>query len=1019
MSDFLLHPGPRWFTIPAHRPFLTDLARGVWEAVSPLGPDALAETVILLPTRRAARFLAQAFLEVSRASAVILPQTRALGDLDEGEAPFEPGDIAIDLPPPISEARRRYELAGLIVEHGAFLERTLSAGAALEMADALAGFLDGLQIEECAGREAIADLVPGELARHWQISVEFLQIALEAWPRRLEALGVMDIAARRVALMRRLAARWRDRPPDTVIIAAGSTGSAKAGADLLAAIAAAPRGAVVLPGLDKALADTAWEQVSEQHPQGAMHRLLRTSGVARGDVKDWGPEAETEARGRWRRRVINEALRPPGATADWRKLIGDLRDESAADGRDPIAEGLAGLSVITARTPEEAATVAALLLREALETPGKTAALIAPDAALARRVSARLTRWNISADSSAGQPLAAAAPAVLASLVARFGSDEGDPVTLLAILKHSLTRGGLDPAALSRVRRTVERYGLRGPRPDGWDGLITRLREARTTAINAQPPGEGRVAAISEALEALPKLQDALSLATQPYDDGLAAPSAAATALAEALEALAAGPSGGSGELWAGQGGESLAALLGDLITESGALPQVTPPAFSELIDDLLARQIVRPGGASHPRLRILGVLEARLVRADLLVVAGLEEGSWPRGAPIDPFLSRPMRERLGLPSPERRIGLSAHDFAQAACAPEVVLLRAERRDGAPAVASRWLWRLQTLAAGAKVDLPGRPEILEWARALDAPIKSPPASLKTATRPCPTPPVEARPRRLPVTAVERWVRDPYSVYARSILKLSALDRPDAPVEALARGRAIHAAFERFAIRHPEALPEDAEAVFEALLLEALRDEGMPASRMARERALAAHAASWVIGFERKRRPGARLIVETHGEHSFEAPGGPFIITARADRLEARDGVVDILDFKTGSPPTASMVRVGLSPQLTLTGAILAAGGFADLGPRQPGELLYVQVSGGRVPGEEHARDGGDGPGLAALTLDNLKRRVRHFDNPATGYMAWAMPQFIGQYGGDYDHLARLWEWHVVGGENEG
>ena len=1021
MTGFLLSPSPRWFNIPAHRPFLHDLARGLWLTLSPMAPDALAEAVILLPTRRAARLLSQALLDVSGASAVILPQIRALGDLDEGEAPFEPGEIALDLPPAIGEARRRYELAGLIVEHGAFLERTLSAGSALEMADALAGFLDGCQIEECAEGAHVDDVAPDDLARHWRISADFLKIALEAWPRRLEALGVMDIAARRVALMRRLTERWRDRPPDTVIIAAGSTGSAKATADLLAAIAAAPRGAVVVPGLDADLAQSAWEQVGEQHPQGALRRLLEQSGVSRSDVRDWTAGAETEARLRWRRRLINEALRPPDATADWRKLIDALRAESEATGVD-IAEGLAGLSVVTARTPEEAATVAALLLREALETPGRTAALIAPDAALARRVSARLPRWNIGADSSAGQPLAAAPAAVLASLAARLAADPVNPVTLLAILKHPMTRLGLDQKALARVRRTLERYGLRGPRPDGWDGLTARLTKERADAAEAKPPAETRVAHLGEALEAVPILRQAVSLAAAPYDDGLATPSAAAGALTHALEALAAEPGGERGAPWSGQSGETLSQMLADLIAESDALPAVTPAAFSELIDDLLARQIVRPGGASHPRLRILGVLEARLVRTDLLIVAGLEEGSWPRHAPVDPLLSRPMRERLGLPPPERRIGLSAHDFAQAACAPEVVLLNAERRDGAPAVASRWLWRLRTLARGAHLTLPDRPEVLAWARALDAPIKAPAESLKTATRPCPAPPLATRPRRLGVTAVELWVRDPYSLYAKSILGLHALDRPDAPVEALARGSAIHRAFERFARLHPEDLPDDAAARFEALLLEALREAGMPPDRMAREHALAASAASWVADFERRRRPGAQMIVETCGEHRFDAPGGPFTITAQADRLEARGDVVDILDFKTGAPPSAKMVRVGLAPQLSLTGAIVAAGGFPGLGPRTPGELLYVQVSGGRIPGEEHARDDGDGPGLAALMLANLKRRVAHFDDPATGYRAWAIPQFMDRYAGPYDHLARLWEWHVVGdegGEGEG
>jgi len=1022
MTGFLASPGPRWFTIPAHRPFLGDLAAGVWRALAPGGVESLSEATILLPTRRATRALAEAFLKTAGQSAVLLPQIRALGDLDEGEAPFEPGDLALDLPPAISPLRKRFELARLVAENEDLLERRLDAGAALELADALTGFLDACQIEETGDPAVVAALAEGDLARHWQVSARFLNLALEAWPRRLEALGVVDIAARRVALLRRLAERWRERPPAQVLIAAGSTGTAPAAADLLAAIAQAPQGCVVLPGLDKSLDEAAWTEVSEQHPQGSLKRLLIRAGLDRAEVADWDPAAEASARGRWRRRLINEALRPAERTADWLARLADLRAEGAASGIEPFEAGLAGLSAVTARTEEEAAAIAALLLRETLETPGRTCALITPDAALARRVSARLTRWNITADSSAGQPQAASPIGVLAGLLARAAVDPLDPVTLLAILKHPFTRLGLGEDELWRARVRLERDGLRGARPADWAALVARLEKVHASQIQPEGPllprGEKGTSAPTSAIELVAVIRQTLGLLDRPYADGAASPAAAMRALVETLEALAAGPGGGLGDLWSGLAGERAAGLFSGLIGESEGLPEVTRAGFGELLSGLTAGELVRPGGASHPRLQILGVLEARLLRADRLILAGLEEGVWPAGAPIDPFLSRPMRARLGLPPPERRIGLSAHDFAQAVSAPEVILLHSERRGGAPAVASRWLWRLRTLAKGAGVEIPARPEVVAWARALDAPLAAPPPSLKTATRPRPTPPVAARPRRLYVTGVERWVRDPYAVYAREILRLYPLERPDEPIEARARGTAVHAAFEQFAGDHPGDLPDDAEAAFAALLLEKLRLAGMPAARMTREQALAANVAPWVIAFERRRRPGAQLIVEQKGEIAFEAPGGRFTLAAKADRIEARGGVADILDFKTGAAPSAKQVRGGLSPQLTLTAAILAAGGFTALGRMTPGELVYVRVNGGRTPGEELSRVPGEGPALAVQVLENLKRRVAHFDRVETPYIAWAAPQFIGQYGGDYDHLARLWEWHVIaeGGE---
>jgi len=996
---FLGRPRPRWFTIPAHRPFVEDLAAGLYAALSPLGPEALSDAVVLTPTRRGARALVEAFLKVGSEKALLPPQVRALGDLDEGEPPFEPGDIALDLPPAISPWRRRFELARLVSGASDKLERSLDAAGALELADALAGFLDSVEIEEAAPLASLDGWVDLEMAKHWEISADFLRLAVEAWPARLKELGLTDVTARRVALLRALGKRWRDSPPPGVMVAAGSTGTAPAAAALLTAIAEAPRGAVVLPGLDQDLAEDAWRKVGEQHPQGAMKRLLALAGVERGQVGLWSPPSPGDGDGRWRRRIINEALRPAEATDDWLGQIAKLRAEGATEGVDPVAKGLTGLSIVVARHEEEAAGAVALLLREALEIPGRTAALVTPDAALARRVSARLSRWGVVADSSAGAPLAGFPVGVLASVLAKAAVDPFDPVLLLALVKHPFARFGLEPEDLARRAARLERSGLRGPRAEGWAPIERRLADAGDTV---------------EAVDLLGSLRRVIEIARKPFVQGIATPPAAARALAEAMEALAAdGLTADTGKLWSGAGGEAAASLIAAVIEEGDGLPEVTPSGFSALIDGLLSGETVRTGAGSHPRLHVLGAIEARLVRADLIVLAGLEEGVWPAAAPVDPFLSRPMRKTAGLPPPERRIGLSAHDFAQAACAPEVVLLRSERRGGAPAVASRWLWRLETLARGAGATIEARPEVLDWARALDEP-----GAFSPAPRPKPTPPLEARPRKLSVTGVERWIRDPYGFYARSILNLRPLERPGEPVEARARGTAIHAAFERFALEHADSLPDAAHDIFAAYLMEALQAAGMPGARLARERALAVNVAPWVVDFERRRREGARLLVEQQGELEVVEN---FILTAKADRIEVRAWAADVLDFKTGAPPSKKQVDSGLAPQLTLTAAILRHGGFAGVGQTEANDLVYVRVSGGRVPGLEIVRGGGEeSPDLAERALEGLRNRIAAFDDPAQGYLSWAAPQFINQYPGDYDHLARLWEWHVIGeGESEG
>lgn len=1035
--------GPRWFTIAAHRPFVDDLAGVLFRALEAEGPEALTDAIVMTPTRRGARALAEAFVKAAGGRPVLLPQIRAVGDLDEGEPPFEPGTIALGLPPAVTPMRRRFELARLLVEHRDAVGRDLDAPAALEMADALAGFMDSLWIEERFEDADVEALAGADHAKHWDRSARVLAIALTHWPARLKELGLIDPTDRRVRLSKALAAQWRERPPTVPLIAAGSTGTAPATADLLAAVAAAPRGCVVLPGLDLLLPDKAWDAIAgdegEQHPQGAMKRLLDRHGLTRGDVADW-PGAESVAatlKGRARQRVVNEALRPASATADWLAQIKVLKADEENTGVDPFHAGLRGLSAIEARTEEEAATVAALLMREALETPDLTCALVTPDQVLARRVSARLARWGIVVDTSAGAPLAGFPAGVLMQLMAGLAGDPARPSALLGALKNPLVRLGMDPDARREAQAAFERQALRGPRRDGWTSLFKVLAGKRLPGRDGRAPRARDIADLDLAEPFARDLHDLVQPLAEAFVDGPIAASEAARLLADRMEAFAADASGDVGSLWSGPDGQAAARLLAGLMEDGAALPPVTPADFRDLIAALVAEEAVRPGGATHPRLKILGAIEARLVRADRLILAGLEEGTWPQGAPVDPFLSRPMRRRLGVPPPERKVGLSAHDFAQAACAPEVVLLSSARRGGQPAVPSRWLWRLKTLVAGSEKDpvtgkerdLPGRPEVLDWARALDAAIADPPPALAPAPRPAPTPPAKARPTRLYVTQVETWVRDPYAVYARYVLNLYPMERPEAPVDARIRGTAIHEAMETFSADWPRLAADERGPRFAELYLEELSKAGATPVDLARERPLAGRAGDWIAGFEAERRAeGVRVLVER--EVKLELPELNFTLAARADRIEIQGGLAHVIDFKTGAPPSRRQVTTGFASQLPLTSAMLKRGGLAEAGRPEPGELLYVRISGreppGKVedrgrPGEVSGRDTPPSEDLAERAWTGVLSLIDRYRDPAQPYRSRTAPQEI-KYASDYDHLARVREWSVAddeaGGEDE-
>lgn len=1013
MSSFdpFAGPAPHWYAVEAHRPFLEDLAAGVLDWMGDLPPETLSDAVVLLPNRRAARAFTDALSVQAEGRTLLLPQVRPLGDLEEDEPPFAPGDLELDLPPAVSALQRRFELARMIVAHH---PETLPPLRALEMAEALAGFMDSCQIEEITDPGRVARLVEADLAAHWQASAAFLAIAVEAWPARLAELGLIDPQARRVRLLRRLAESWEARPPHYPVIAAGSTGTVPAAAAVLGAVARAPQGCVVLPGLDLDLDDAAWSEVGDQHPQGALKALIGRHDVARDAVRPW-PAKETPAQadaGRARRRLIAEALKPPRSTADWRKAI----DAMQAEGGDPVGEGLRGLTVMSGRTEEATAALAAVLMREAVEQPGRTCALVTPDAQIARRVQARLGRWGLAADSSAGAPLSGTRTGVLLGLAADLGGDGFGATGLLALLKHPAVTLGMDEAAFRTARDALELHGLRGPRPADFAAIRGRLDQA-----GQDRPGRPASDRVRDQIALARDLFARLEAVLSPLVDGVGDPRGvdrSARLLTEAVEALTGGPAGA----WRGADGEAGARLLAGLIADGGASAALDGAAFADLLARLMDQEVVRTGGDVHPRLRILGAIEARLVRADRIVLAGLEEGVWPRAGSADPFLSRPMRATLGLPSPERRIGQSAHDFAQAACAPEVVLLHAERRGGQPSVRSRWLWRLETLVRGAGLALPGRPEVEAWARALDAADPSPPPALRPAGRPAPRPPVEARPDRMSVTRVEEWVRDPYATYARFILKLFQLARPDERVDARIRGTAIHDALHRFALQWETMGAADGPERFADLYLKALLDAGMASSALARERVLGRNAGVWATEWEAARRAGSPRILL---EHSAEWPidlddGGRFTLTAKADRLEVRDGRLAVIDFKTGSAPSAKQVETGFSSQLPLTAAMARAGAFGSEGQGEPHELLYVSVTGRSPPARVEDRSGETGAAdTADAAVAGLIERVRDYARPRRAYASRTAPTFAQRSVSDYDHLARVAEWSTAGEGEEG
>ena len=1001
--------GRHVFTIPAGTGFLDALASGLL-AETAGEPLALAGYRILLPTRRSCRALQEAFLRRSDGQPLLLPKLQPLGDVDADEILLTggPGDNdealgesgEFDLPPAIAPLRRQLLLTRAILAAGRQLgSHPPGIDQASRLAGELARLLDQMATEQ-VGFEGLGDLALDH-AEHWQKTVRFLEILSDVWPAMLATEGALDPAERRNRLLAAEAARLRDHPPADPVIAAGSTGSIPATAELLAVIAALPHGRVILPGLDRESGHEDWQAIESDplHPQHGMALLLKRFGLAPAEVALWPDQALRQllpmalSVPASRARLINEALRPAETTALW-------HDFAEKSDRERIALALKNVERVDCATLQDEAQVIALRMRQALEEPGKRAALVTPDRDLARRVAGELGRWDIEIDDSAGRPLSLTPPAVFLRLVADTIAERAAPATLLSLLKHPIAACGVKPVACRQFARELD-MALRGPRPR--PGLKILARSARLKEDDLKR-FVARLAAQAESFADLIRRRS-----VRPAD-------LLATHIALA-EALAASDSeAGPARLWAGEAGEAAANFVTELAEGLADFPPIAGSRWPALFESLMAGRVVRPRFGRHPRLSIWGPLEARLQQADLVILGGLNEKTWPPEAAVDPWFSRPMRQALGLTSPERRIGMAAHDFAQAAAsAPELMLTRSLRVEGSPTVPSRWLLRFESLLRLLKIP----PETLHagiwlgWQRRLDdvatvAPIRAP----------APRPPVELRPTSLSVTEIETWLRDPYAIYARRILNLEPLDPLDADPTAAERGSFIHEALEKFIKATGDGLPADAH--------EQLMEFGRKAFGQALERPTVfafwwprfRRIAHWFVENEvRYRLDLVASIAETKAVMELSLPGcRPFTLRGKADRIDRlRAGGLAIIDYKTGGIPSDRQIQSGYAPQLPLEALMAASGNFAGVPAERVEELAYWQLKGGRVIAER-VKVKGDAMGLAAFYRSRLETLIAAFNDRDMPYHPLPDPKFIPQFR-LYDHLSRRAEWGVVASDD--
>lgn len=956
---------PRLFGLAPGIDFPQALVDGLLHRVQGHPPEALARVELIVNTERMRRRI-RAIFDAGPPRA--LPRIRVLNDL----APPWTADIADAVPP----LQRRLELVQLVSGLLNAQPDMAPRAALFDLADSLAGLMDEMQGEGVTPAD-IAALDVSDQSGHWQRARAFLNIVQGYFDPDTNA---PDGTTRLRRVAEALAAHWKTNPPDHPVIIAGSTGSRGAAALLMEAAAHLPQGALVLPGFDFDMTAANWAALdkamaSEDHPQYRYARMMRAMNIDHDAVHHWHRLAAPCPP---RNKLVSLALRPAPVTDAWLSEGPNLAhlDQATKD-----------ITLVEAQDRREEALAIALRLREAAEA-NQSAALITPDRHLTRQVTATLDRWNIVPDDSAGIPLQLTAPGRFLRHVAALFAAPLSAAALLTLLKHPLCHSGGTRNTHLRLTRDLElRLRRKGP-PFPDVEMLTAFAEDR------EAPEWGAWLLQVCGQDDLP----AMSLA-----DWLARHRALAETLAAGAEQT------GAGQLWVQVAGiEALALIrkLEDAAPHGGIL---SARDYVDLFGAVLSREEQRDRDLGHPFIRILGTLEARVMGSDLLILGGLNEGSWPEPPSPDPWLNRQMRHNAGLLLPERRIGLSAHDFQQAIGAQEVWLTRSVRSDDAETVPSRWLNRLSNLLRGlgadgksAYEDMRARgQDRLALAHAVEAVTPVP-----AAMRPSPQPPRSARPKQLSVTEIKRLIRDPYAIYAKHVLRLRPLDSLAKAPDALLRGILAHDVLERFVRGSVDDPSKLTRADLLATTATVLADNVPWPSARAMWQARMERVAGTFVTDEIERRQNAQpLEYEVNGQRDIAALG--FRLICQADRIDRqKDGRLNIYDYKTGKPPGPDEQKY-FDKQLMLEAAIAEAGGFKDIDPGEVANAIYIGL--GSAPENRPAPLQETPADVVWEQFETLISRYMEQDQGYTSRRAMQKAKDVG----DYDQLARFGEWELT------
>ncbi len=963
---------PKIYTIPPDVAFLPALAQWFLQSFS---QEYTSDALIFLPTRRACRAFSHAMLTClpHAQKAMILPRIVALA-----EAENEPviqhlllstpsvAERYLALPPAISGAERRVRMQRLV----SALDSSLLPAQSLALADDLLELLDECHAQQISAH-AIRQILPENMAEHWQVLLPHLHMIIQGWPEVLAELGKTDPILRRNSVLGLLAECLQQGNYTFPVIAAGSTGSQPATASLLLAIAKQPNGALILSGLDTNISDDIWDDIDAGHPQFAIKTLLQKAQMPRLAVDIMVPSEKDLS-------FWPSVFYPEKWLQNWREKP-SVRPEN--------------LFVLDHENDAQEAQTIALLIRETLEHPNKKVALITPSTALMDKVCAILARYDVLVQSSAGSALRDTPSGVILRLVIEWMQQPTSPRHILALLQHPLVHVGFSREACLQASRLFEKEQCHAViSHKHWDVYIGNASEESSLLLRKLKQYSDNLCADAEALSATVLLKQSLLLTEQITTDDQ-----------------------GKVHLWHTQEAAQWQQWSAEWLDAAQQMNPIHQEHLPTLIESMLAGSVVRQVYAAHPRIEILSSMEARLLHFDRVILAGLNEGHWPELSSTGPWISAAMRTQAGLPSLQERTSQQALDFYLQAHSTEVFCTYSHKIGSSPALPSRWLERLfaclqaQSNATRSEIISILAHPAMHWRKDVHAPdhveMTSPPdPSLSSIHWPN---------HKISATTIERLKRNPYAVYVSKILRINPLEPLDAPPTNKESGTHLHAVLQRWKQQEPRNI-EHFDACFEAIwaIAEAvLKEQNLPASiSIFWEKSWRSMLQNFLI-WEMDSPSHLTKVLEQRGEMALEQ----WSVHATPDRIDQmEDGTLRVIDYKSKNSAGISAAEIKSKQLLQLPIAALIAyeGGFTAQGIKQATTASALEYWTLKGPKRTVVHDTEK---LAVETYvqqvkDDLAALLRYYALPQAKFLYDPEEKIKTPYDNDMPHLARVKEW---------